>query len=57
MIFEELIEPAPERAERMAAQQERERADRNAETLLAWYITAFGETAGRVLFEEATRGA
>lgn len=56
MIFEELIEPTPERTARLAAQQERERADRNAETLLAWYITAFGETVGRVLFEESQHG-
>jgi hypothetical protein len=53
--FEELVEPQPAHAERLKAAQDRERADRNAETLLAWYVTAFGEVVGKILFNEATR--
>lgn len=53
MIIEELIEPAPTHIARLAAAQDRERADRNAETLLAWYQTTFGEVVGRVLFDES----
>ena len=55
MIIEELIEPAPSHVERLKAAQERERADRNAETLLAWYVTCFGEVVGRQLYAEHAR--
>lgn len=59
MILEELLPmdyQPPRDHRRLIAAQDRERADKNAETLLAWYVMAFGETVGRLLFEEASRG-
>lgn len=56
MRIEELIEPQPSHVERLQRAQERERADRNAETLLAWYVAGYGPVAGRVLWQEHCRG-
>ncbi len=52
MIIEELIEPAPTHVERLQRAQDRERADRNTETLRAWYVSAFGEVVGTRLWTE-----
>lgn len=57
MLIEELLhESPPVHTDRLRAQQDRERADRNAETLLAWHVACFGEVVGRRLFEESQRG-
>lgn len=50
MIFEELIEPSPADTARLIAQQERDRAARNADALLRWYVATFGPTVGPVSY-------
>lgn len=56
-ILEELLHASPPvDTARLAAAQDRERADRNAETLTAWYVASFGDEVGRVLADEHMRG-
>lgn len=52
MIEELLYQQPPVRVDRLKAQQERERADRNAATLRTWYRATFGVTCGDILWRE-----